>query len=444
MATLIDDRLTAIDVAALVEPDRVHRSLYTHPAIFDLEMERIWGHAWIFVGHESQVAEPGQYFATTIGRQPVLMTRADDGGIYVLYNRCAHKGALLVGERCGEAKELRCAYHGWRFGHDGRLLGIPLEQGYDGTRFDRHGPEANLTRVARADSYRGFVFASLAPDGPDLKAWLGGVASSIDNMVDRAPEGALEVAGGVLRYEHDCNWKFFVENLNDMMHPMVAHQSSSLTARIVAKKELPANAPLPSAIEIIAPFTESYSFFDDMGVHAFAFGHGYSGGRTSIHAKYSDVPEYNRRMEASYGRDRVAEIMKVNRHNTIIYPSATIKGAIQTMRVVRPVAVDRTIIESWTFRLRGAPDELLRRSILYCNLINSSANLVGPDDQEAYRRQQVGLSAQANDWVAMHRDFGRDEEIEPGHFYAKGSSDMSFRNQYKAWKTYMTGGGRWK
>ena len=442
MTTLIDKKPLAIDVAALVEPDRVHRSLYTDPAIFDLEMDRIWRRTWIYVGHESQVREPGQYYATTIGDQPVLLTRHSDGAFHVLHNRCAHKGALVVGDRCGKAKELRCGYHGWRFNLDGRLLGIPLEHGYDDTRFDPKGPQANMPRAARAESYRGFVFASLSADVPDLKTWLGGVASSIDNMVDRAPEGELEVAGGVLRYEHDSNWKFFIENLNDMMHPMVTHQSSSLTARVVAKKELPADAPLPSAIEIIAPFTESYSFFDDMGVHAFDYGHGYSGGKTSIHARYSDIPEYNRRMEAAYGAARVAEIMAVNRHNTIFYPSATIKGAIQTMRVVRPVAVDKTIIESWTFRLKGAPDELLQRSILYCNLINSSANLVGPDDQENYRRQQLGLLCESEDWVTMHRDFGKDEEIALGHFYAKGSSDMSFRNQYRAWKRYMTEGGR--
>ncbi|MGD9799488.1 MAG: aromatic ring-hydroxylating dioxygenase subunit alpha [Parvularculaceae bacterium] len=440
MTTLIDNRPATMDVASLVEPDRVHRSVYTDPRVFDLEMERIWHRTWIYVGHESQVKEPGQYYATSIGKQPVLLTRHADGNFYVLYNRCAHKGALLVGDRCGKLKELRCCYHGWRFDFDGKLLGIPLEQGYDDTRFNRDGEEANMSRAARAESYRGFVFASLSPDAPDLKTWLGGVASSIDNMVDRAPDGELEVTGGVLRYEHDCNWKFFVENLNDMMHPMVAHQSSSLTARVVAKKELPAEAPVPSAIEIIAPFTESYSFFDDMGVHAFDHGHGYSGGKTSIHAKYSEVPEYNKRMEAAYGKERVEEIFSVNRHNTIFYPSATIKGAIQTMRVVRPVAVDKTIIESWTFRLKGAPEELLQRSILYCNLINSSANLVGPDDQESYRRQQLGLETQANDWVTMHRDFGKDEEIAPGHYYARGSSDISFRNQYRAWKKYMSEG----
>ncbi|MEZ5922174.1 MAG: aromatic ring-hydroxylating dioxygenase subunit alpha [Parvularculaceae bacterium] len=439
MTTLIDNRPVSIDPLSLVEPDRVHRSVYTDAAVFDLEMDRIWHRTWIYVGHESQVKEPGQYYATVIGRQPVIMTRHTDGKVYVIHNRCAHKGALLVGDREGKVKELRCCYHGWRFAMDGSLLGIPLEDGYDDTRFDRNGPEANVPQVARMDSYRGFVFASLNPDVPELKSWLGGVASSIDNMVDRAPEGELEVAGGVMRYEHDCNWKFFIENLNDMMHPMVTHQSSSLTARVVAKKELPADEAVPSAIEIIAPFTESYSFFDDMGVHAFEYGHGFSGGKTSIHAKYSNIPEYNERMEKAYGKKRFEEIMTVNRHNTIFYPSATIKGAIQTMRVVRPVAVDKTIIESWTFRLKGAPDELLKRSILYCNLINSSANLVGPDDQEAYRRQQVGLLSEGGDWVTMHRDFGKDEEIAPGHLFARGSSDISFRNQYRAWRRYMCG-----
>ena len=436
MATLIDNSHRQFDIGYLAQADKVHRSVYTDPAIFELEIARIWEKTWIYVGHESQVAEPGQYFATTIGRQPVILTRDLEGQIHVLHNRCAHKGAQLVGDVCGKVKELRCCYHGWRFHLDGKLLSIPLEQGYDNTSFSKDDPDANVKPVARYASYRGFVFASLSEDGPDLVSWLGGVASSIDNMVDRAPDGELEITGGVLRYEHDCNWKFFLENLNDLMHPMVVHQSSSLTARSVAKKTL-GDAPPPPAIEIIGPFTESYSFFDEMGLHAFDHGHGYSGGKTSIHANYSDVPDYNRAMEKSYGKKRVEEIFTVNRHNTVFYPSATIKGAIQTMRVVKPVSVDKTIIESWTFRLKGAPDELLRRSILYCNLINSSANLVGPDDQETYRRQQQGLETDGADWVLMHRDHGRDEDLGDGHTYAKGSSDLAFRNQFRAWREYM-------
>ena len=85
------------DLAALVQPDKVHRDVYTDPEIFKLEMERIWGRSWIYVGHESQVKNPGDYFATSIGTQNVIMTRHDDGQVHVLFNRCSHTGAQLIG-----------------------------------------------------------------------------------------------------------------------------------------------------------------------------------------------------------------------------------------------------------------------------------------------------------------------------------------------------------
>src|SRR4051794_17940041 len=74
----------------LVQPDRIHRNLYVDPQLFELEMERIFGRAWIYVGHDSQVAKAGDYIATTIGRQPVVMSRHRDGSLHVLFNRCAH------------------------------------------------------------------------------------------------------------------------------------------------------------------------------------------------------------------------------------------------------------------------------------------------------------------------------------------------------------------
>ncbi|HCN73692.1 MAG TPA: ribosomal subunit interface protein, partial [Pusillimonas sp.] len=81
------------EIAGLVRPDSVHKRVYTDPEIFKLEMDRIYGQAWIYVGHESQVKNPGDYITSRIGDQDVIMTRDSDGKINVLYNRCAHKGA---------------------------------------------------------------------------------------------------------------------------------------------------------------------------------------------------------------------------------------------------------------------------------------------------------------------------------------------------------------
>src|SRR5439155_19165783 len=109
---------------------------------------------------------------------------------------------------------------------------------------------------------------------------------------------------------------------------------------------------------------------EKMGVKVYPHGHSCTGVNFSIHSSYSSVGEYERRMFAAYGEERARAILKEARHNTVYYPSLTIKGAIQAIRVARPVAVDKTIIESWTFRLVGAPDEMLARTTTYSRLIN--------------------------------------------------------------------------
>jgi hypothetical protein len=124
------------------------------------------------------------------------------------------------------------------------------------------------------------------------------------------------------------------------------------------------------------------------------------------------------------------------RHNTVYYPSLTIKGAIQAIRVARPLGPDRTLIESWTFRLKGAPPELLQRTLMYTRLINSPMSVVGHDDLYSYRCIQEGLRATGNDWVSLHRDF-RPDEIDAADLTTNGTSEISMRNQFRAWARYM-------
>lgn len=423
-------------VTGLVEADRVHRSIYTDPAIFEREMQHIFGATWIYVGHDSQIPNDGDYATTSVAGQPLLMVR-DKGAVRLLFNRCAHRGAQVVPDGEGNARLFRCAYHGWIFERDGKVRTIPLEDGYRNSCFGRDNPDANMKPVANVATYRGFVFACLAETAPPFETWLRGVDSSIDNMADRSPEGELEITGGVLRYMHRCNWKLFVENLNDLMHPMVTHMSSAGTARTVARRHFGKDEKLPPAMEILGPFANNYEFFENMGVQAFPNGHSYSGGTISIHSRYSEIEEYNEAMDAAYGQEKARAIFSINRHNTVIYPSLTLKGPIQTIRVIKPIAVDRTLVESWTFRLKGAPDALLERSILYCNLINSSANLVGPDDHEAYQRLQAGLLTQGSEWVSLHRNLNEETPNDDGGWSTNGTSDFVFRNQFRAWAEYM-------
>jgi phenylpropionate dioxygenase-like ring-hydroxylating dioxygenase large terminal subunit len=436
-----DYRHSAAAIRALVRDDAVHRDVYTSPELFDLEMERLWRSAWVFIGHDSQVPNAGDFRTVNIAGQPLLMLRGGDGIIRVMRNRCAHKGARIVSAGSGNCgKLLRCSYHGWTYTLDGSLRTVPLKSGYAETRFSQSEAASGLTSLENVAVYRGFVFARLNRRGLGFEEYFGDSLSSIDNLADRSPLGRLEVAGSALRYMHDSNWKMFVENLNDTMHPMVAHESSAGAARDLWQ-DRPSDAAKPMVIEQFLPFVSNYEFFDRMGVKIYDHGHSYTGVNFSIHSGYSAVPDYAALMEAAYGAERARAILGESRHNTVYYPSLTVKGAIQTIRIVQPLAVDRTLIESFTLRLAGAPPALLERSAMYNRLVNAPTSVVGHDDLYCYRAIQEGLAADGNEWVSLHRNYS-DREREAGLFGAhNGTSEVSMRGQFRAWVAAMTASG---
>ena len=145
---------------------RVHRDVYTDPDVFELEMERIFGQAWLFVGHTSQVPQPGDYITTELGRQPVIMVRHRDGDVHVLLNRCTHRGAKVVNDRKGNAPRLTCCYHGWSFDTDGRPA-VGAGAGGLRRRLRQVGLRPRAARPASAST----VASCLPASRPRARAW---------------------------------------------------------------------------------------------------------------------------------------------------------------------------------------------------------------------------------------------------------------------------------
>ena len=112
-------------------PYRIHRDAYVDPAVFEVELDRIFGQTWVYVGHESEIPEPGSFTTTTIGRTPVILSRSQAGEVTVLLNRCTHRAATVCQERRGQTRFFRCPYHGWSFRPDGTLIGFTFADGYD-------------------------------------------------------------------------------------------------------------------------------------------------------------------------------------------------------------------------------------------------------------------------------------------------------------------------
>jgi len=425
-------------VQALVQPECVHRDVYIDPEIFRLETRHLFANTWIYVGHASQIPNTGDYLTSDIGDQPVMAARHSDGSIRVFYNRCPHKGTKIASEACGNAgKFFRCPYHAWSFKTDGSLLAIPFKKGYDGTGLEESEAAKGLTPVGATHVYRDFIFARLARSGFDFEHYFGASLSSIDNMVDRSPEGKLALEGPPLRYMHPCNWKMLVENQTDTCHPMVAHESSAGTAVSVWEREQAKGGRKPMAVEVYAPFMAPYEFFEKMGIRVWPNGHGHTGVTTSIHADYSAVPGYFEQMVAAYGEERAKAVLGESRHNTIYFPNIMVKGPIQTLRVFKPIAANRTLVESYTFRLVGAPDTLFERTLMYNRLINAPTSIVGHDDLEMYERAQLGLHADGFEWVNVQRLY-QPGELDDETAVVGGTSERQMRNQFHAWAKFMT------
>jgi len=425
------------DIAALVEEDRVHRDVYVSAELFALEQRHFFANTWTYLGHASQVPEPGDYITVEIAGRPLLMVRQADRGIRVLYNRCAHKGAQLVTDAAGHlGRTIRCPYHAWAYKLDGSLLAVPAQAGYDGTRLKDCETGRGLSAVKHVAIYRDFVFVKLSDAGPGFADYFGDVLPSLDNLADRSPQGRLRVEGGVLRNVIHCNWKMYLENVNDTVHPLSAHESATAAAKALWAGQ-PDDAPKPMAMEQILPFGAGFEFFDRMGGRVYANGHSVLGVNFSIHSGYGGLPAYEAAMTAAYGEKRAQAILQQSPQNAVCFPSLAVKGSPQVVRVIRPLAVDRTLIEAWSFRAEGADEVLFQRSMTYNRLVFSPMSVVAHDDVHLFETIQRGLNAGGNEWVSLHRDFNR-AELDQETQTVNGANEILMRNQFRAWVKFMT------
>ena len=433
--------VSSLQTNALVQHGRVHRAVYTDPDIFELEQKRVFERAWIYVGHESELPKPGDYILGQLGTQEIILVRQADGTLTGLENRCLHRGAQLAVEKKGNVRQFICAYHAWAFGLDGALLAVPLPEGYSADSGCAKSGQS-LQRIRKVESYRGFIFASNSDVSPTLKDFLGGLASALDNMVDRAPSGALVHDGGKLHMEYRGNWKLFMENAVDLVHPMFVHGAAVMAAR---KHSGWANVPgtTGQTTQMLLANGLKLGEWDNVEIHAHDGGHVFMGGfyRDGVIASQPQDPLFNsywQALESRHGTTRAREVLSVDRFNNLIWPTLSVNTRFQTVRVVQPLAVDRTIISSYCFRLVGAPSEMFDLGLRFLNTASSPASLVASDDLEIFERCQQGLSRGLSDWIDISRGQSQDTQAGPKHWQGKGTSELSIRHQLAAWQHWMS------
>jgi phenylpropionate dioxygenase-like ring-hydroxylating dioxygenase large terminal subunit len=379
--------MTDQGLGALIRGDAVHRSVYTDPAIFDLEMERIFGRTWVYLGHTSEIREAGDYKTTYIGRHPIVLSRLSDGGVAALLNRCRHRGATVCQHELGNSRFFRCAYHGWTYANSGRLVGVPHPAGY-GPSFARE--ELGLARVPRLGIHRGFIFGSLAADGQSLDEHLGGTKTLIDEFCDVSPTGELEVFPGYQKCAYDGNWKYQVENGVDPYHVQHLHRSTFTE-------------------EALKIYSEAKGLVVDMD------GHGVTDHRDSGPLPPDGSPSGG--------------------FNVVVFPNLVLLRT--QIRIIRPISVDRTEIYTNVVRLQNVPEELNIRRLRSQQFEFGPAGVIYADDLEIFERTQAGLQSSAVDWLLFARGLSR-ERMHGRYLSSVMSDETQHRGMYRHWKQLMT------
>lgn len=391
------------DYHALIETTRVHGSLYTDPQVFQEELDRIFMKGWVFVGHESEVPNKGDWVARKLGLEPVLLLRDRDGEIQVLANRCAHRGTLLCNANSGNARRaFKCPFHGWVFNLKGELQGVPGTSGFVGDRSDH-----SLDRPGQVEIYQGFVFANQSGDAGPLKDHLGpGGMALIDRAVGLSPVGRLDIKGGWIGQRVSSNWKMWPESDNDGYHLAVAHESLA--------KAVP-GTQYEAALFVVETTNTSQARDHGNGHVELELRTGYDRELAWLGAPREKVQSYVDALTQAYGKEEADRRLWDGPPHALIFPNLFLGE--MNLAIIQPVSPGVTEHFHTPLTLAGVEDAVNQRILRQSEAAMGPASFLLPDDAIIAERMQQGFSAGHQDgrgWIDLTRGMEREREDEHG------------------------------
>lgn len=414
-------------VKQLVRPDqgRIASFVIADPEIYQLELDRVFQKAWLFVAHESELAKSGDYVTRSMGEQPVIVSHGEDGRVRVFLNYCRHRGMEVCRSDAGNSSHFRCPYHGFTYSSTGALTGVPFEKDAYGDALDKS--ELGLIQ-ARVERYKGAIFATWNHDGPSLEQFLGNMRWYLDFLVGRAE---MEVAGPPQRWSVRSAWKVPAENFaTDAYHTAFAHGS-------IAK------------LKLVGSFN-----FGSQGYHVTAgAGHGLGLGM-------SDEPfSYPAEVREEYARHLTREQLQLmdylkNLHGNV-FPNLSVliptaveidgrKAQTTTLRLWQPKGPHQIEVVSWCLVEKQAPEwwkALARQS--YVETFGSSGMFEQDDTElwETMTRNFAGVLARNGDTVLDYSmGLGRQPIAGfpgPGEVYDHKFNEANARAFYRQWLQYL-------
>jgi p-cumate 2,3-dioxygenase alpha subunit len=403
---------------------RVHRSLMTSADVYADERQGLFDKCWLYVGHESEIAKPGDYVRRQVGGRPLILLRDSSGTVRVHFNTCTHRGATLCREDSGNTRLFQCFYHAWSFDTSGKLIVTPGADAY-GPGFDKS--TLGLKAPAHVDNYRGLYFINYDPGATtDLASYLGGAIEYLDLVLDQAEDG-MRIVRGSHRYSVKSNWKLMVENSMDGYHAPTVHatyidfvkDSGGGSAQALeaghARDLGNGHAVLESPAAWARPIAYWEPFFGEDA--------------------REEIAGTRARLIARHGEERGLRMAETFR-NLVIFPNLIINDvAAITIRRIEPSAADRHSLEAWAF----APAEEVEGSAALERRLDSFLTFLGPggfaspDDVEALESCQQGYAAEREvQWSDISRGMTRP---------ANSQDELQIRTFWRAYASQLDGKG---
>jgi phenylpropionate dioxygenase-like ring-hydroxylating dioxygenase large terminal subunit len=411
-----------------VEKGLVSRRIFIEPEIYQRELERIFARCWLYLGHESQLPEPGDYLTTTMGEDPVILCRDRGGRIRGLLNSCRHRGNKVCRTDQGRIGSFTCPYHGWTYDLDGRLIGVPgFKEWYHG---DLDRDQWGLVPVAQIDVYQGLVFGTFDAEAPPLADALGDARWTMDMLLTRSG-GGTEITGGAFKWTVNCNWKFAADNfIGDNYHSATTHKSAKIAGHHAQPGEA-AGSYGRKGFSVITPQGHGYNvqLREEKG----------DGRIAAPDARQTYQSATIGETESRLGRFRARE---VERFNCTIFPNLSISSSTGMLHVWHPRGPLKTEIWLFTVVDKHAPVDVKDQLRLAAQRHFSPAGLFEQDDIENWElstlaslgavarryplNYQMGLGHErpVRDGMAPDRFEGLVNEINQRGFYRRWAELM--------------------
>ncbi|MCB2062260.1 MAG: aromatic ring-hydroxylating dioxygenase subunit alpha [Novosphingobium sp.] len=410
------------------EGSRVSRRLFADEAVFEAELEQVFGKSWLFLGHESQVPRPGDFFRTRMGDESIILIRGNDGEVRAFLNSCRHRGLPICRQDKGNAKAFVCPYHAWTYASDGSLRGVPRQsQSYpDGLDKSKLG----LVPVAHMANHRGLIFGSFDPDIIPLEDYLGDMAWYLDCHLARAP-GGTEVLG-LQRWEIDCNWKMPAENqIGDVCHGPFSHVSLFEAAGGIDQPAV--TSVVDNGVNVAVPNGHG-CVVAGMNEPERELGLGDPSASEAISGHFDKYKAY-----------RVEHLGALREHldlpTATVFPNFSILGRNSTIRVAHPISATRTEMWSWILVDKAADPEAKEAFRKQYQVTFGPGGMLESDDGENWSGVMYGArgsQSRKQDYVyemGMGSD-GPHAELpgSVGHTF----SEHTQRGYYRRWRELMS------